>query len=373
MKRITGALYRGIIKPILFLFPADTVHTILLRKGHFLGRYRVTRAFVATLWKYENTALTQTVCTLEYKNPIGLSAGFDYNADLINILPSVGFGFHTIGTLTYDAYEGNPAPMLGRLPKSQSLLVNKGFKNEGVQKVLSHIPPRDGGAIRGVSVGVTNKPYDTYEQMMDNLVEGFRSADVCKEFDYYELNISCPNLRNVKVLTERLASPEGLKEALSRLEPLSLSRPLFIKMPLEKTETQVQALVDTVVPYSFVKGLILSNLAKDRTNPAFDAEEISHAGTGNFSGKPLEAKANELLKFVYKTYHNRFILIGVGGVFSAEDAYKKIRSGATLVQLITGMVYRGPQLIGEINEGLVKLLAKDGYTHIREAIGVDVH
>jgi dihydroorotate dehydrogenase subfamily 2 len=330
------------------------------------------RALTKILWGYDNKVLNQVVSGMYFKNPIGLSAGFDYNADLVNILPSVGFGFHTIGTLTLEAYEGNPAPMLGRLPKSKSLLVNKGFKNEGIAKVLSNLNPKDGRAVRGVSVGVTNKAYDTYEQMLENLISGFEQADKCPHFDYFELNISCPNLRNVKLLTERLADPHGLKEALTLLSKLSLSRPVFIKMPLERTEEQLRSLIEVAKEFSFVRGLILSNLAKDRANPHFDPDEISCAGAGNFSGKPLEEKANLLLKFTYKNYSERFILIGVGGVFSAEDAYKKFRSGATLVQLITGMVYQGPQVIGEINQGLAKLLVKDGFNNIIEAIGADV-
>jgi dihydroorotate dehydrogenase subfamily 2 len=372
MKFVTGIMYRFVVKPILFLFPADDVHHLFLRVGKILGKFRPIRALTKALWGYDNKILNQVVSGMYFKNPIGLSAGFDYNADLINILPSVGFGFHTIGTLTLEAYEGNPAPMLGRLPKSKSLLVNKGFKNEGITKVLSNLNPKDGRAVRGVSVGVTNKAYDTYEQMLENLISGFEQADKCPHFDYFELNISCPNLRNVKLLTERLAEPGGLREALTRLSQVSLSRPVFIKMPLERTEEGLHSLIEVAKEFSFVRGLILSNLAKDRANPHFHPDEISCAGAGNFSGKPLEEKANELLKFAYKNYGDRFVLIGVGGVFNAEDAYRKFRSGATLVQLITGMVYQGPQVIGEINQGLAKLLVKDGFNNISEAIGADV-
>ncbi len=372
MKFVTGIIYRFIVKPILFLFPADDVHHLFLRVGKILGKFRPMRALTKALWGYDNKVLNQVVSGMYFKNPIGLSAGFDYNADLVNILPSVGFGFHTIGTLTLEAYEGNPAPMLGRLPKSRALLVNKGFKNEGITKVLSNLNPKDGRAVRGVSVGVTNKAYDTYEQMLENLISGFEQADKCPHFDYFELNISCPNLRNVKLLTERLAEPGGLREALTRLSQISLSRPVFIKMPLERTEEGLHSLIEVAKDFSFVRGLILSNLAKDRANPHFHPDEISCAGAGNFSGKPLEEKANELLKFAYKNYSDRFILIGVGGVFNAQDAYRKFRSGATLVQLITGMVYQGPQVIGEINQGLAKLLVKDGFNNISEAIGADV-
>ncbi|MDQ5931031.1 MAG: dihydroorotate dehydrogenase, partial [Patescibacteria group bacterium] len=119
MKFVTGIIYRFIVKPILFLFPADDVHQFFLRAGKILGKFRLMRALTKILWGYDNKVLNQVVSGMYFKNPIGLSAGFDYNADLVNILPSVGFGFHTIGTLTLEAYEGNPAPMLGRLPKSK--------------------------------------------------------------------------------------------------------------------------------------------------------------------------------------------------------------------------------------------------------------
>lgn len=372
MRNITGYIYRNIIKRILFLFPADSIHVMFLHMGRFLGKYEFTKKLISRMWTYRDTKLEQDILGFRFRNPIGLSAGFDYNADLVNILPSVGFGFHTIGTLTYEPYAGNPAPMLGRLPKSKSLLVNKGFKNEGVKKALSNLSMNESEAIRGVSIGVTNKAYDTFEEMIDNLILGFREAELFDDFDYYELNISCPNLRNIKSLTGELASPKGLHHALQRINTMGLKRPVFIKMPLERSNQEMTKLIDTIIPFSYVHGLIFSNLAKDRDNKVFDRCEVENAGPGNFSGKPVEDQSNILIRFAYRSYRERFIIIGTGGVFTAEDAYKKIRSGATLVALITGMIYQGPQVIGEINEGISALLNRDGYTHISQAIGADV-
>jgi dihydroorotate dehydrogenase subfamily 2 len=372
MKKITGILYRRVIKKILFLFPADTVHAFFLDMGRWIGKSIFFKKILRMMWKYEDSSLEQIILGLHFKNPVGLSAGFDYNADLIDVVPDMGFGFSTIGTLTHEPYAGNPAPMLGRLPKSRSLLVNKGFKNESINTVLAHVSTRNGKAIRGVSIGVTNKAYESYEEMINNLIVGFQEAEKFDTFDFYELNISCPNLRNIKHLTEQLASKEGLHEALTRLAALKIQRPIFIKMPLEKSLTDMGLLIESIVPFPFIQGLIFSNLVKDRTNKAFDKNEIAHAGTGNFSGKPVEEKSNELLQFAYKKYNQRFILIGTGGVFTAADAYKKITSGASLIQMITGMIYQGPQVIGEINQGVVALLKKDGYTHITQAIGRDV-
>ncbi len=372
MRLLTRFFYHYGVKPILFLFPADAVHTFFLKSGKLLGRCVLAKKLFRFMWRYDNTMLEQDVVGLHIKNPIGLSAGFDYNADLVRILPYIGFGFHTVGTLTEDAYQGNPPPMLGRLPKSKSLLVNKGFKNEGVNNVLSVMPKKDGASIRGVSIGATNKPYEHFDQMVENLVQGFKSAEKYDSFDYYELNISCPNLKNIQNLTDSLASPSGLKKTLDSLTPLYITRPVFIKMPLERKEDEVRELLDIAAQYFFVTGVIFANLAKNRNNPSFHKSEIECAGTGNFSGKPLEEKSNELLAFVYKTYGKRFFLVGVGGVFTAEDAYKKILLGASLVQMITGMVYMGPSQIGIINKELVKFLKRDGYTSISDAIGKGV-
>jgi dihydroorotate dehydrogenase len=288
MRAFSGFFYWVVIKPILFLFPADHVHALFLTAGKRLGQFRFFRWLLRAMWSFQDATLEQSVVGLDFKNPVGLSAGFDYNADLVELLPSIGFGFHTIGTLTFESYEGNPAPMLGRLPRSRSLLVNKGFKNEGVGKVLSQVPPIRSTARRGVSIGVTNKAYGTYDEMLQNLIAGFKAAESFDTFDYYELNISCPNLRNVKQLTEQLASPEGLRKALELIARLMLKRPLFIKMLLERSLEEMDALVKIAAPFSFVRGLIFSNLVKDRTNKTFDQEEIRNAGAGNFSGKPVE-------------------------------------------------------------------------------------
>jgi dihydroorotate dehydrogenase subfamily 2 len=360
MKRtLTGFLYRNFLKRILFLFPADAVHEFFLVCGRWLGRLTIARRVTAWLWRYEDTVLERTFFGLRFPNPVGLSAGFDYGADLVDILPSIGFGFNTVGTLTHDAYQGNPPPMLGRLPKSRSLLVNKGFKNDGVTVVLGRMSTGDREAPRGVSIGATNRVYPDFESMLENLVEGFRDAEQFHNFDYYELNISCPNLTNLQNLKTSLASPEGLRQALEKLQTLALQRPVLIKMPLERAQREMDDLMAVASEYDFIQGLIFSNLAKDRSNPAFDADEVARAGQGNFSGKPVEDKSNQLLRRARELYPERFVLIGVGGIFTAEDAYKKIACGASLVQMITGMVYMGPQQIGEINAGLAKLLKKD--------------
>lgn len=369
MRAFTGVVYRWIVKPILFRFPADSVHELFISLGEYAGWHPWLHTLTHAFWGYDDGRLVQTIHGMSFKNPIGLSAGFDYDARLIGILPSVGFGFHTVGTVTNGAYAGNPRPMLGRLPKSRSLLVNKGFKSAGIDAVGARIERQKSSVPLGMSIGATNRSYGQFSEMVEEIARGFIKAEAISRLDYYELNISCPNLINIRNIQERFDTPAGLAGILERLSSLSLVRPVFIKMPLEKSIEETRALLDAAAPFPFIKGLIFSNLAKDRTNPRFDRDEIKAAGKGNFSGKPTEAKSNELIGFTYARYKDRFTIIGCGGVFTAEDAYKKIRLGASLVQMITGMIYMGPQQIGAINKGLVKLLERDGCKTIAEAVG----
>src|ERR1035437_5752140 len=194
MRKISKFLYINLAKPILFLFPADDVHEFFLHTGNKLGKYTFVKKFLKKIWSSNDKILKQNILDMNFKNPIGLSAGFDYNADLVELMPSIGFGFSSIGTLTHEPYAGNPPPMLARLPKSRSLLVNKGFKNKGIKKVLANLNDGEHEEERGVSIGATNKPYPDFDSMLSDLVTGFRDAENFKNFDFYELNISCPNL-----------------------------------------------------------------------------------------------------------------------------------------------------------------------------------
>ena len=234
-----GFIYKKIIKPILFKFPADDVHTFFLKRGRLLGSINFTKNLLSKILPYKDSVLNTKVAGINFTNPVGLSAGFDYDADLIEVLPSVGFGFHTIGTVTHLPYAGNPRPMLGRLPKSKSLLVNKGFKSMGMEAVLKKIKesPRgrhqseEAGTIPlGLSIGATNRAYKKIEDMADDVYLSFELALKVNYFDYYELNISCPNLINVENLKEKFDDPVGFAILLNKLSYLNINKPLFIKM-----------------------------------------------------------------------------------------------------------------------------------------------
>ncbi len=313
-------------------------------------------------------ALHQTVCGLFFSNPIGLAAGFDYQARLPRLMPSLGFGFGTVGTLTNRPYGGNPGPMLGRLPKSRSLLVNKGFKNEGIGNVLGSMSPEPFSYPVGISIGRSNDgSCTTEESSIADIVDAFKTAEASSvPFAYYELNISCPNLSS----GVEFYNPSALRKLLEAVGVLGISRPIFIKMPISKTDHEILAIADEASRHAFVKGLIIGNLQRDRSHSALKSDEVAKCTVGNFSGKPCRARSDELISLVYQHYRERFVIIGCGGVFNEEDAYQKLARGATLVMLITGLVYEGPQLVADINERLIRRLEREGKKSVSELIGI---
>jgi len=363
-------LYKAFVKPIFFTLDPEFVHNGIVSIGEVLGKSRLGRAVTKAVFCFQDKRLKQKIAGIDFDNPIGLSAGFDYNARLTQILPSVGFGFGTAGTVTNMPYEGNPTPRLGRLVKSKSLLVNKGFKSEGADKIIYKISNFQFSIPIGVSIGRTNSPkLKTLSQSIDDIVEAFDKFESSKVRNaYYELNISCPNLiHGSKNIT--FYQPKNLTNLLSRIDDLKLSKPLFIKMPISESNKSFEAMLRVISKHN-VAGVIIGNLQKDRKNPSFDKGEIKKAGKGNFSGIPCRVRSNELIALAYQKYGDKLAIIGCGGVFDARDVYEKIKLGASLVMLITGMIFEGPKLVGRINKDLVRLIHEDGYKNISEAVGI---
>lgn len=356
-----------IIKPILFSISPETTHDIFTELGELFGKYELTKKSVSAIYNYQDDSLKQKILGIEFKNPIGLAAGFDYDARLTQILPKVGFGFNTIGSITYKKYKGNPSPMLGRLPKSRSLLVNKGLKNKGTKKVLESIKDFNFEIPLGISIAKTNSKKNCDDK--NAILDYYNSLKLCEKYslnDYYEINISCPNAFGGEAFT----TPQKLDSLLKKLDEIKTNKPIFLKMPVDFSAKQTEELCETAKKHN-IQGLIFGNLTKKRDSSLFDKEEIKKAGKGNFSGFPTQEKSNELIKFAYKKYKNKFVIIGCGGVFSPKDAYKKIKLGASLVQMITGMIFQGPSIIGEINQELAEMLKKDKFKNISQAVGAD--
>lgn len=359
------------IKPVLFRIDPEVVHNHAIATSQVGGEGRLTwlTRMMRPFFVVSSPKIEQTLAGISFKNPVGLSAGFDKNAELVGYMPDIGFGFQQVGTVTYSAYEGNSGTRLYRLPKSEGIVVYYGLKNDGVHVITKRFNKlKQSGFPYGISVGKTNSPeVVSLEAGAQDYVDALKVLVSENAGDFYTLNISCPNTFGGEPFTD----PESLELLLQKVEALKLATPVFIKMPIDLGWNDFQALLDVILQYS-IDGLVLSNLTKDFTADTI-CDVIPEHIKGGISGKPTKDLSTELIRKTYAYCGDKLILVGVGGISSAEDAYEKIRAGASLVQLITGMIYKGPQLVGEINAGLVKLLERDCFEHIGDAVGADVN
>jgi dihydroorotate dehydrogenase len=363
--RIAGILYRNILKKIFFKKDPEDVHDRMLENGHFLGKYRITRFITRKLFDYQNPILSQEISGLKFRNPVCLSAGFDKNASIVDILPEVGFGAMELGSVTWKPYEGNPKPRLYRLPKSKALVVYYGLMNVGVVKFVEKLKKYvQKKSIVGISVAKTNcTDTSTEEGGINDYFECLKYLEHEQIGDFYTINISCPNTFGGEPYT----TGEKLEKLLKKISELNIKKPVFVKMPINLPLEEFDSLLKVIIKYKLT-GVVIGNLTKVR-DPELIKDEIPEHIKGGISGMPTQKLNNELISYTYKNYGKDLVIVGVGGIFSPEDAYEKIKRGASFVQLITGMIFQGPQLIGEINYGLTKLLKKDGYSNIKEAIG----
>lgn len=370
MSRLSTKLYAGIAKPILFRFSADFVHAGVAYTGRIAQRIPLLMPLLSKLWRYNNPKLEQRVATIQFKNPIGLSAGFDKEARLIKLLQSIGFGLAEVGSITALPYEGNKKPWYSRLPHTKSIVVNSGLRSSGVAKIANradNLPKKLYSDFPiNASVAKTNSlEICSIEDSVEDYCTSLRRLENSPWPSLYTINISCPNTKN----GEPFNNPKNLSKLLNAIDKLQLSRPVFLKLPINLGWKKTRSLIE-VAKSSSIDGINIGNLSKNR-DLVDDRDNLPTDKRGNLSGKPCWEASNDLLAHTYAEYGDRFILIGVGGVFTAEEAYTKIRLGATLVELITGMIFQGPAVIGTINRQLAELLDRDGLNSISDAIGLD--
>ena len=365
MIKLIHFLYKNFLKKLLFLLDPELTHNIFLNLGSFFGKIFLIRLIFRKIFKFKNSRLEQDLFGLKFVNPVGLAAGFDKDARITNIISDIGFGHSEVGTATYKPYKGNPKPRLLRLIKDVAILVNYGFKNSGIKKIANNIAKSDKKKlILGLSIGKTNnvKTTDLKEGIVDQL-KSFKLAKKIDKVDFLTLNISCPNTFGGQPFT----SPERFEKLLKAIRKLKIKRPLFVKMPINLKLADFDKLLKLCVKYK-VSAVVIGNLNKNRKSIKLKSN-IPDQLKGGLSGKPTEHLSDKLIEYTYKNFGKKIKIIGVGGIFYSEEAYRKIKLGASLVQLITGMIYEGPQLVSQINRDLVKFLEKDGFKNIKEAVG----
>ena len=365
----TKRVYKHIIKPVLFKQHPDSVHKRLVQTAKVVQKTPGIKQ-LPKLWAYQSPVLEQDLLGIHFKNPVGLSAGFDKNIELAPVIQNVGFGFMTGGSITADACAGNPKPWFRRLRHSKSLVVHAGLPNDGVEAAAHTVQNYPQAIFATMPLAVSVAKTNSATTVEDSVA----IADYCSSLQvleaqgraaWFEVNISCPNTYGGEPFT----TPHRLEELLSAVDALKLTRPVMVKMPINKPWEEFRDLLDVIVRHC-VQGVAIGNLLHDRSG-VDTRDKLDPSILGNLSGKPTRKISTELIRQTYLAYGDKLIIIGIGGIFSAHDAYVKIRAGASLVALVTGMIFEGPQVIGEINAGLEKYVKRDGLSSIHDAVGLD--
>jgi len=345
-------LYQKILKPILFKFDPENVHDFFVNCGEFFGKFWLSKKLVALFYKYQGPDISKTVDGLFFRTPFLLSAGFDYNGRLLNILPEISFGGVEVGSITAGVCSGNKKPRLTRLPKSKSILVNKGLKNDGVETIIQRLKKhhKEDGFVVGVSIAQTNDEKNCSAQTgLDDYFYSWKRLNEENIGDYYTLNISCPNAFG----GETFAEPDKLQLLLSKISSIECNKPVYIKMPINLEWLKFNELLKVIEKFEVIKGVVIGNLNKDY-NALDYREETPKEFQGGLSGKPCFKLSNELIKQTRETYGQRFTIIGCGGVMSKESMLEKFEAGSDLVALVTGMIYNGLSFIKELSRSYSK-------------------
>jgi len=345
------------LKKVLFLFNPETAHGIaelglkILPNCRIINNYMVKRNFVM------DHRLTQDILGINFPNPVGLAAGYDKNATMIKAMPALGFGCTEIGTMTPKAQPGNAKPRLFRYPEIKSVQNAMGFNNEGSAKVLSNLKKVYPFSIPvGANIGKNKTtPEEFALQDYKTLIRKFEDTS-----DYLVINISSPNTPNLR----DLQNEKFITELFTMAKELT-SKPIFLKIAPDMEIEAAINLCNTSVN-SGAAGIIA-------TNTTIDYSLVPNAQDfGGLSGACLTQKSAEFFKEIAKELFGKTVLISVGGIFTAEETYKRLKAGASLVQVYTGMIFEGPSMVKNINEGLLELMERDGFKNISEVVGSDL-
>ena len=361
------------IRPLIFLMEPEQAHYSLKRVGVFLGKFWLTRKLTSLLMNYKHDSLNITVDGVDYKNPVGLSAGFDKDGELTKIYPHMGFGLAELGSFTGEICPGNPGKRLFRMIKSKAIVVWYGLNNEGSEKISARLKDEDFGDLR-VGINAANSNLTPEFVLEDSIADYLKTMKLFKDVgDYYDVNISCPNTQEGEPFVDKDNLDALLTAINTEIRPIS-DKPIYVKLAADMTLDEINVIVDACVEHG-MDGVVCTNLAKPQYNSEHRPEEYPTVdgrlpeGKGAMSGLPLQRISTNVIRHVYRRTRGKLTIIGVGGVFSAKDAYEKITSGASLLHMITTMIFDGPQNINEINRGLVKLLKADGFDSIEQAVG----
>ena len=338
-------MYKRLVKPLLFQLDAERAHHLVFDNLRRAARVPGTNALLRGLYDYQHPGLQREVFGLKFPNPVGLAAGFDKNAVLTDELAALGFGFVEIGTVTPRPQPGNPAPRLFRLPQDEALINRMGFNNDGAEAVAARLASRKNRLlIIGGNIG-KNKDTPNADAAQDYLAAFRALADVV---DYFVVNVSSPNTPGLRELQDKKPLMELLAQVQEQNQARAQPRPLLLKIAPDLSDAQLDDILD-IARETNLAGLVATNTTISRADLSADASYVASLGAGGLSGRPLRARATEVIRYLARRSSGNLPIIGAGGIHSPEDAREKLNAGATLIQLYTGFIYEGPGLVGRIN------------------------
>ena len=341
----------NILRPLIFKFSPEVAHSLAI-KALKLNNIPYTKP-------KDNHILETTFCEKKLSSPIGVAAGFDKNAEVYNPLFNLGFGFVEVGTITPKPQFGNPKPRVFRLEEDEALINRLGFNNSGSEQISKRIKENNKKGFLGINIG-PNK--DSTNRVDDYLICFRKFYNLA---DYITINISSPNTENLRDFHNQDELNSLIDKLKNEKKELNSNIPLAIKVSPDLNDDQINE-VSKIIMEQEIGIIIVSNTTdKNREN----LKNINKLEKGGLSGKPIEKISNEAISKFYKILKDKTKIIGVGGVSNGKDAFEKITSGATLVQLYTGMVYRGPRIASKISNELIDLLKNKGFKNVSEAIG----
>lgn len=341
-------MYKSLIRPLLFLFDPEQIHGFVFGQLKIMGKIPGFSMLMNRLFVSKYPQLHRNILGLTFNNPVGLAAGFDKDAKLVDELADLGFGFIEIGTLTPQPQPGNDKPRLFRLSKDQALINRMGFNNKGVVAAVENLKRRKRKVIVGGNIGKNKNTPN--EKALDDYAYCFEALH--PHVDYFVVNVSSPNTPGLRELQEK----EPLRKLLSYVKSLSLAqpkpKPVLLKIAPDLTNPQLDDIIQ-ILQETKTDGVIATNTTISRDGLTTDSEQLQKIGNGGLSGKPLANRSNEVIRYLRNGLGKNYPIIGVGGIMSEDDAVEKIKAGADLLQIYTGFIYEGPGLMKRINKRLL--------------------
>jgi dihydroorotate dehydrogenase (fumarate)/dihydroorotate dehydrogenase len=363
-------LFHNVVRPTLFRLDAETAHRLTIRSCQLASRMPALPDWIGRRFQFHDASLEREVAGMSFQNPIGLAAGWDKSGQAVEFLDRIGFGFAEIGSISARPSVGNPKPRLFRLPREKAIVVNYGLPNDGAEVVAKRLSRCQTKIPLGINVVNTNDGASSGKMPEDEVYSDYACSlqYLHKHADYVTLNLSCPNTDGDQ---DFFSHPGRIGELLLRLNDLAITCPVFLKLSPDSEANTIDRILAEVDRYDFVAGFLF-NLpgGKPSTVKLESPPEAYEKLPGAVAGKPIADLMNNCIGEMYRRMdRSRFTIIGGGGVFTAQDAYEKIRLGASLIQIYSAMIYDGPSVVKRINQGLVELLKRDGLSCVSEAVG----